>query len=73
MGFIKEVRGKGLMIGIELYCEGKGIVKRCLENGLIINCTRDKVIRLLPPLIITQEEVDRGLDIFSRTLKDFKG
>ena len=69
--FIKEVRGKGLMIGIELYREGKDIVKRCLEKGLIINCTMDKVLRLLPPLIITQKEVDRALDIFSETIKDF--
>jgi predicted acetylornithine/succinylornithine family transaminase len=71
-GFIKEIRGKGLMVGIELYCEGKEIVKRCLEKGLIINCTMDRVLRLLPPLIITQEEVDRALDIFSKTIKDFK-
>jgi predicted acetylornithine/succinylornithine family transaminase len=71
-GFIKEVRGKGLMVGIELHCEGKKIVKSCLEKGLIINCTMDSVLRLLPPLIVTQKELDRGLDIFFKTIKDFR-
>ena len=71
-GFIKEVRGKGLMVGIELHCEGKEIVKNCLEKGLIINCTMDRVLRLLPPLIVTQNELDRALDILFKTIKDFK-
>jgi len=70
---IKEIRGKGLMVGIELYSEGKQIVNRCLEQGLIINCTMEKVLRFLPPLIITQRDLDRGLDIFFKTIKDIQG
>ncbi len=68
---IKQVRGKGLMIGIELHCEGKQIVRDCLEDGLIINCTMDNVLRLLPPLIITPKEIDRAMSILSKTVKDY--
>ena len=56
--FIKEVRGKGLIIGAELEFEGKEIVERCLERGFLINCTMDRVLRFLPPLIITRKEID---------------
>ncbi|MBN2372885.1 aspartate aminotransferase family protein [bacterium] len=70
---IKEVRGKGLMIGMELHCEGREIVKRCLAKGLIINCTMDNVLRLLPPLIITRKEIDRAMEVLSDAIKDFQG
>ena len=67
--FIKEVRGKGLMIGMELDREGKGVVMDCLKRGFLINCTVETVLRFIPPLIITPPEIDRlvkGLDeIFS--------
>jgi len=66
---IKEVRGKGLMIGIELFIEGKEIVKGCLERGLIINCTMEKVLRLLPPLVITPSDIDRALSILFPIIK----
>ncbi len=56
--FIKEVRGKGLIIGVELEFEGKEIVERCLEKGFLINCTMDRVLRFLPPLNITRKEID---------------
>jgi acetylornithine/succinyldiaminopimelate/putrescine aminotransferase len=56
--FIKAVRGKGLMIGCELEFEGKKIVERCMEKGVLINCTAGKVLRFIPPLIITQGEID---------------
>ncbi len=56
--FIKEVRGKGLIIGAELEFGGKEIVERCLERGFLINCTMDRVLRFLPPLIITRKEID---------------
>jgi acetylornithine/N-succinyldiaminopimelate aminotransferase len=59
--FIQAVRGKGLIIGAELAFEGKEIVDRCLERGLLINCTAGTVLRFLPPLIVTQEEIDRLL------------
>ncbi|UCC66849.1 MAG: aspartate aminotransferase family protein [Deltaproteobacteria bacterium] len=56
--FIKDVRGKGLIIGAELEFEGKEIVERCLQKGFLINCTMDRVLRFLPPLIITSKEID---------------
>ncbi len=61
--FIKEIRGKGLMIGIELEFEGKDIVNACLAKGLLINCTMDRILRLLPPLVINKGDVDQAITI----------
>ena len=58
---IKAVRGKGLIIGMELNIEGKEIVSTCLKQGIIINCTLDKILRFLPPLIVKKQEIDRCL------------
>jgi predicted acetylornithine/succinylornithine family transaminase len=57
--FVKDVRGKGLMVGLELDREGKSVVTDCLEKGLLINCTNETVLRFIPPLIVTREEIDR--------------
>lgn len=57
-GFVKEVRGMGLLLGMELDFEGKEIVTACLKEGFLINCTMDRVLRFMPPLIITEEEID---------------
>jgi len=56
--FIKEVRGKGLILGMELSMNGTEIVNQCLERGFLINCTMDRILRFMPPLIITKKEVD---------------
>ncbi|MDR3292376.1 MAG: acetylornithine transaminase [Methanobrevibacter sp.] len=56
--FIKDIRGYGLMIGVELAIKCSDIVDKARENGFLINCTSDKVIRLVPPLIIKKEEID---------------
>jgi len=56
--FIKDVRGKGLMIGLELDREGKGVVTDCLQRGFLINCTNETVLRFIPPLVVTPEEID---------------
>jgi acetylornithine aminotransferase len=55
---IQDVRGMGLLLGMELSIPGRPIVDRCLENGFIINCIQDKVLRFVPPLIIREEEID---------------
>lgn len=60
---IKEIRGRGLMAGIELSIEGKTIVESCIEKGLLINCTHDRVLRLMPALNITKKEIDKAIDI----------
>jgi len=57
--FIKDVRGKGLMVGLELDREGKGVVNDCLKKGFLINCTNETILRFIPPLIVTSEEIDQ--------------
>ncbi len=69
--FIKEIRGVGLMIGIELNRPCKDVVMKCLENGLIVNCTAENVIRLLPPLTIDLEIANEGLNILQKSLQAF--
>ncbi len=64
-GFIREVRGHGLMIGLQLDIPGKQIVLDAIQAGMLINCTHDTVLRFLPPYIITEKEIDRAV----RTLK----
>jgi len=68
-GIIKEVRGLGLMAGIELNIDGKTIVEKCIEKGLLINCTHDKVLRLMPALNITKKEIDKAVSILEDVLK----
>ena len=68
--FVREVRGLGLMLGLELSIEGKDIVAKCLEQGLLINCTNGNVLRFLPPLIITEEDVDHALAILSGAMDE---
>lgn len=65
---IKEVRGIGLMAGLELSVEGKPIVQKCIERGLLINCTHDKVLRLMPALNITKKEIDKAVKILDEVL-----
>jgi predicted acetylornithine/succinylornithine family transaminase len=57
--FVNEVRGKGLILGMELNMDGSSIVKEMLKKRILINCTMGNVLRFLPPLIVTKEEVDR--------------
>ena len=67
---IKEIRGKGLIIGAELNIDGKEIVKSCLARGLIINCTRDTILRFLPPINVTKIDIDECLDVLESILKE---
>lgn len=66
--FIREVRGKGMMIGVELDRPGKGIVERCLKMGVLINCTHDVVLRLLPSMAVTQDQLDEGIDAIAKAM-----
>ncbi len=65
---IKDVRGVGLLQGIELSIEGKPVVQDCLTRRVLINCTMDRVLRLIPPLIVTQKEIDQLLKVLSDVL-----
>ncbi len=67
--FIREVRGQGLMIGVELSFPGKQLVLDAMEQGLLINCTHDTVLRFLPPYISTEKEIDRAVRILKRVFK----
>ena len=68
---VKEIRGQGLMIGIELDKPCGDLVKQALAQGLLINVTADNVIRLLPPLIMTRGEAQQLLDILCPLIKEF--
>jgi predicted acetylornithine/succinylornithine family transaminase len=67
--FIQNVRGSGLIIGAELDRDGSAIVDACLKEGLLINCTVGKVLRFIPPLIVTKAEIDEGFAIMERVLE----
>ena len=69
---IKEVRGKGFIIGVELYYEGNKIVELMRERKVLTNCTDNTVIRILPPLIAGKNEIDFFLYSFHETLKSIK-
>ncbi len=68
--FIKEVRGRGLMLGMELSIGGADIVNGCMNKGLLMNCTCDNVLRFVPPLIITKEDIDRAVDILDEVMRN---
>jgi predicted acetylornithine/succinylornithine family transaminase len=65
---IKDIRGRGLIIGLELTVEGANIVKECMERGVLINCTGGNVLRFVPPLIIAEEDVDFAVEILGKVL-----
>jgi acetylornithine/N-succinyldiaminopimelate aminotransferase len=66
---IRNVRGQGLLVGVELAEPGAAVVERCREAGLLLNCTAEKVLRFSPPLIVSREEIDAGLAIVERALR----
>jgi acetylornithine/N-succinyldiaminopimelate aminotransferase len=59
--FIQEIRGEGLILGLDLTVEGAPYVAEALKQGLLINCTHDHILRLLPPYILTAKQVQEGL------------
>jgi len=69
---IDNVRGIGLMIGVQLTGPGKEIVDKCLENGLRINCTQGTVLRFMLPMIVTKEQIDQAVEIFDAVLTEME-
>jgi acetylornithine/succinyldiaminopimelate/putrescine aminotransferase len=65
---ITSVRGKGLILALELAREGAEAVTRCMEQGVLINCTMDRVLRFVPPLTITEGEIDTALSAIEHSL-----
>lgn len=69
---IKEIRGVGLMIGVELTIDGTAIFKECLNRGLIINCTQGNVLRIMPALNVTKKQIDRAMFILDKAIESTK-
>jgi acetylornithine/N-succinyldiaminopimelate aminotransferase len=70
MEIVKELRVCGLMIGLELTIDGAPLVQSCLDRGLLINCTQQTVIRLLPAMTLSDEQVDEGCEILANVLRN---
>jgi acetylornithine/N-succinyldiaminopimelate aminotransferase len=66
---IKEVRTFGLMLGVELHVPGKQVVLDAMASGLLLNCTHDTVLRMLPPYIVTEKEIDKAVSILAKAIK----
>jgi predicted acetylornithine/succinylornithine family transaminase len=69
---IREIRAMALIIGVELSVKGEEIYRECLKEGLLINCTQDTVLRIMPPLTVTKKEIDRAIGILEKVLKKFE-
>jgi acetylornithine/succinyldiaminopimelate/putrescine aminotransferase len=69
---IDHIRGKGLMLGIQLNMPGGAIVDHCLEKGLRINCTQESVLRFMPSMTVTKEEIDKAIVILNDVLSEGK-
>jgi acetylornithine/N-succinyldiaminopimelate aminotransferase len=70
---VREVRGRGLMLGIELKRDANQLKQAALDRGLFLNVTQDRVIRLLPPLIIDDEQAAEIVDTVCRLVEDMDG
>jgi len=68
--FITEVRGRGLMLGLQMTIEGAEIVKTAMTRGLLINCTAATVLRFVPPLIVSKDEIDQMIVILDKILSE---
>ena len=71
-GFVKEVRGFGLMLGVELAIPGKQLVLDAMKEGLLINCTHDTVLRFLPPYNVTEKEIDQAVKVLGKLFAKVK-
>jgi len=69
---IQEIRGKGFMIGMELKREGTTFIEKCYGRGVLLNCTQEKVIRILPPLNATKKEIGQALQVIEEGLKELE-
>ncbi len=67
--FLKEIRGKGLMVGLKLTFPGKDVVAKCRQKGLLINCTAENVLRFLPPLIVDNKDIDEAIEILISVMR----
>lgn len=68
---IKEIRNLGLIIGVELSIKGEDIYSECLKDGLLINCTQESILRIMPPITISKKEADKAISILDKVLSRF--
>ncbi|MGQ9669899.1 MAG: acetylornithine transaminase [Desulfosoma sp.] len=68
---VRDVRGRGLILGMELADPGKAVVDQCLTKGFLINCTHETVLRFVPPLIIAKDDIDRLIEVLDAVLKEW--
>ncbi|MGZ3603478.1 MAG: acetylornithine transaminase [Thermodesulfobacteriota bacterium] len=68
--FVKEIRGMGLILGMELKIDGSSIVREMLKKKILINCTMGNVLRFLPPLIVTEEEIDHVIQTLEEVFEE---
>jgi len=66
----REVRGRGLMIGVDLDADCKMVVEKALKKGLLLNNTGDHTLRLVPPLVVTKDQIDRGVKVLGEILEE---
>jgi acetylornithine/N-succinyldiaminopimelate aminotransferase len=71
LAMVEDLRVCGLMIGLELSIDGGPIVERCIERGLLLNCTQQTVLRLLPAMTLTDDELDEGCEILAEVLRSY--
>jgi acetylornithine aminotransferase len=67
---IEDVRGMGLLLGMKLKIDGGPVVAKCMENGFLINCIQDNILRFIPPLIISQNEIDELIECLDTILTE---
>ena len=67
---IRDVRGAGLLCGVELVCSGAPVVNACMDRGILVNCVQDRVLRLAPPLIVETPEIDALIECLDAVLSD---
>jgi acetylornithine aminotransferase len=65
---VQDVRGVGLLLGMRLKVPGSPVVKACMQNGFLINCIQDHILRFIPPLIVSQGEIDALIECLDPVL-----
>jgi len=67
---IEDVRGLGLLLGMKLKIDGGPVVTKCMEKGILINCIQDKILRFIPPLVISEDEIDELIECLDTILTE---
>jgi len=70
---VKKIKGLGVMLAMEMDREGTGLVNICARNGLLINCTHTSIMRIMPSIAVTRQEIDEGIAILDASIAEFTG